>query len=115
MEDIAQSKEPADAGCRGQRWLLGAQVRHPSEDMRIAAELLESTHRWVIGAEIDKEAAHHDAVVALAGRSECGRQGLDRMGKDRSQGMAEWRTAPAHQEILGWGWMHCAAARAYWR
>jgi hypothetical protein len=30
--------------------------------------------------------------------------------------MLERRTAPTlHEAILGWGWMHCAAARAYWR
>ena len=37
MEDGAQSEEPADAGCRGQRWILGAQMGHPAEDMGIAA------------------------------------------------------------------------------
>jgi hypothetical protein len=31
MEDAAQSEEPADAGYRGRRRILGAQVRHPSE------------------------------------------------------------------------------------
>src|SRR6266567_1420452 len=41
MEDSAQSEEPADAGCRGQRRILGAQVRHPSEDVRLAAQLFE--------------------------------------------------------------------------
>ena len=42
MEDGAQSEEPSDAGCRGQRRILGAQVRHPSEEMRIAAQLFET-------------------------------------------------------------------------
>jgi hypothetical protein len=31
MEDAAQNEEPADAGCHGQRRILGVQVRHPSE------------------------------------------------------------------------------------
>ena len=101
MEDGAQSEEPADAGCGGQRRILGAQVRHPSEDMRIAAQLFETSNCRVFRAEIDEEVAHHDVVVACAGRSECGAQRLDRMREDRSQGMLEWRTAPAHQEILG--------------
>jgi hypothetical protein len=36
LEDGAQSKEASDAGGRDQRRSLAAQVRHPSEDMRIA-------------------------------------------------------------------------------
>ena len=72
MEDGAQREEPADAGCRGQRRILGAQVRHPSEDMRIAAQLFETSNLRVFGSEIDEEATHHDVVVALAGGSECG-------------------------------------------
>src|SRR5258707_3502488 len=32
MEDGAQSEGPADAGCRGQRRILGAQVCHPSQE-----------------------------------------------------------------------------------
>ena len=88
MEDGAQSEEPADAGCRGQGRILGAQVGHPSEDMRIAAELFKTSNLRVFGSEIDEETAHHDVVVAFAGRSECGAQGLDRMGEDRSQGNA---------------------------
>ena len=115
MEDGAQREEPSDAGCRGQRRILGAQVRHPSEDMRIAAQLFETSNLRVFRSEIDEEAAHHDVVVAFAGRSECGAQRLDRMREDRRQGMLKWRTAPAHQEILGCGWIHCAAARAYCR
>jgi hypothetical protein len=60
MEDGAQSEEPADAGGRGQRRILGAQVRHPSKDMRIAAQLFETGNCRVLRAEIDEEAAHHD-------------------------------------------------------
>src|ERR1035438_6303139 len=101
MEDGAQSEEPADAGCRGQRRILGTQVRHPSEEMRIAAQLIETSYCWVSGAEIDEEVAHHDVVVAFAGRSECGRHRLDRMHEGMRQRMLEWRTAPAHHEILG--------------
>ena len=101
MEDGAQSEEPADAGCRGQRRILGAQVRHPSEEMRIAVQLVEPRNRRVFGAEIDEEAAHHDVVVAFTGRSECGRQRLDRMREGMRQRMLEWRTAPTHHESLG--------------
>jgi hypothetical protein len=36
------------------------------------------------------------------------------VGEGRGQGMLEGRAAPAlHDGILGWGWMHCAVARAY--
>jgi hypothetical protein len=115
MEDGAQREEPSDAGCRGQRRILGAQVCHPSEDMRIAAQLFETSNLRVFRSEIDEEAAHHDVVVSFAGRSECRAQRLDRVREGRSQGMLKWRTAPAHQEILGCGWIHCAAARAYCR
>ncbi len=102
MEDGAQSEEPANTGCRGQGRSLRTQMGHPAEDMRIAAQLFEPSNRRVFGSEIDEEAANHDVIVTLAGRSECGRQRLDRTGEDRRQGMLEWRTAPAlHEEILG--------------
>jgi hypothetical protein len=77
MEDGAQSEEPADAGGRGQRRILGAKVRHPSEDVRLTAQLFETINCQVFRAEIDEEAAHHDVAVAFAGRSECGAQRLD--------------------------------------
>jgi hypothetical protein len=89
MEDGAQSEEPADAGGRGQRRILGAQERHPSEDMRIAAQLFQTGNRRVFRAEIDEEAAHHDVVVAFAGRSECGAQRFNRMREGMRQGMLE--------------------------
>ena len=101
MEDGAQSKEASDAGCRDQRRSLAAQVRHPSEDMRIAVQLFEMSNLRIFCAEIDKEAAHHDVVVTLAGRGECGTQRLDRMREERRQRMLEWSTAPAHHGILG--------------
>ena len=101
MEDGAQSEEASDAGCRGQRRILGAQVRHPSEDMRIAAQLFETSNLRIFCAQINEEAAHHDVVVALAGRSECRRQRLDCVREGRRQGMLKWRMSPAHQEILG--------------
>src|SRR5258706_4923739 len=100
MEDGAQREKPSDAGCRGQRRILGAQVRHPSEDMRIAAQLFETSNLRVFPSEIDEEAAHHDVVVAFAGRSECRAQRLDRVREGRRQWMLKWRTGPAHQQIL---------------
>src|ERR1700677_4471475 len=63
MEDGAQSKESSDAGCRAQRRSLAAQVRHPSEDMRVAVQLFETSNFRIFCAEIDKQAAHHDVVV----------------------------------------------------
>ena len=95
VEDGAQSDEASDAGCRGQRRSLCAQVRHPSEDVRIAAQLFETGNLRVFGAQIDEEAAHRDVVVAFGGRSECGGQRLDRAREGRSQRMLERRTAPA--------------------
>lgn len=89
---------------------------HP-KDMGIAAQLFEAGNLGVIGAEIDKEAAHRDAVVAFGGRAERRGEGLNSAGEGRSQRVLERRMAPTllHGAILGWGWMHCAAARAYWR
>jgi hypothetical protein len=101
MEDGAQSEEPADAGCGGQGRILGAQMCHPSEDMRIAAQLVETSNRRVFRAEIDEEVVHHHVVVTCTGRGKCGAQRFDRLREDRRQGMLKWRTAPAHQEILG--------------
>ena len=101
IKDGAQSEEAADAGGRGQRWILGAQVRHPFKDMRIAAQLFEMSNLRTFRSEIHEEAAQHHVVVAFAGRSECGAQRLDRTRKHRRQRMLEWRPAPAHQEIPG--------------
>ena len=114
VQDGAQSDEASDAGCGGQRRSLCAHARHPSKDVRIAAQLLEAGNLGVFGAEIDKETAHRDVVVAFGGRTERGGEGLNGARKGRSQWMLERRTAPSlHEAILGWGWMHCAAARAY--
>lgn len=104
MEDGAQSEEPSDAGGCGQRWIPSAQMRHPSEEMRIAAELFEASDLRMFGAEINEEATYHDVVVALAGRRECGRQGLDRVREDGRQRMLERGAAPTlHGAIPGWG------------
>ena len=102
MEDGAQSEEAADAGCRGQRRILGAQVRHPSEDVRLTAQLLETSNLRVFGSEIDEEIAHHHVVTTRAGGSECGAQRLDRVSEGRRQRVLERRATPAlHEEILG--------------
>ena len=78
--------------------------------------MLESSKLWVCGAEIDQKATYRDVVKAFGARAECGTQGLDGVGEGRCQRMLEGRAAPTfHEVILGWGWMHCAAARAYWR
>ncbi len=56
----------------------------------------------MLGAEIDKETAHRDVVVAFGGRAERGREGLDGAREGRRQRMLERRTAPAlHDGILG--------------
>jgi len=101
MEDGAQREEPADAGCRCQRRILGAQVRHPSQDVRIALQLLDASDLRILGAQIDEEVAHDHIVVTRAGRSKCGAQRRDSACEGWCQRMLEWRTVPAHQEILG--------------
>ena len=102
MEDGAQSKEPADASRGCQRRILGAQVRHPSEDMGISAQLFETSNLRICGAEIDEEVVYHHVVTTRAAGGECGAQRLDSMRKGWREGMLERRTAPAlHEEILG--------------
>ena len=101
MEDGAKREEPSDARCRGQRRILGAQVRHPSKDMRIAAQLFETSNLRIFCAQINEEATHYDVVVALAGRCECCAQRLDRVREGWRQGMLKRWATPAHHEILG--------------
>ncbi len=101
MEDGAQREEPADAGCRCQGRILSAQVRHPSQEMRIAAQLFETINLRIFCAQINEEATHYDVVVAFAGRCECCAQRLDRVREDRRQGMLKRWATPAHHEILG--------------
>ena len=61
--DGAQGNEPVDVGRGNQGWRLRAQPRHPSEDVRIAAQLIEARDAGVIGAEIREEVAHRTAVM----------------------------------------------------
>src|ERR1700692_2130302 len=113
-KDGAQSDESPDAGRGSQRRSLCTQAGHPSENVRIAAYLLEANNLWVCGADIDEEAARRDVVVACGGRTERGGKRFDGVCHGRSQRMLERGATPAlHEEILGCGWMHCAAARAY--
>ncbi len=44
----------------------------PSQDVRIAAQLLEADDLGMLGGQIDKEVAYDDVVVTCAGRSKCG-------------------------------------------
>ena len=114
VEDGAESDEPADAGRGRQGRNLRTQARHPAEDVRIAAQLLQTDNLGMLGGQIDEEITHRCVVVPSAGRTECGGEGFDGTRAGRCQGMLEWRAAPAlHDEILDWGRMHCAAARAY--
>jgi integrase len=69
VQDGAQSDEAPYGGCRSQRPSLCAHARHPSKALRIAAQLFEADNATVFGAEIDKEAAHRDVVVAFGGRT----------------------------------------------
>lgn len=115
VQDGAQSDKASDAGCRSQRRISSAQMRHPSEEMRIAAELFETSDLRMFGAEISEETTHCDVVVALGSWAERGGDGLNSVREGRRQWMLERRAAPAHQEILGFGWVHCFAARAYCR
>ena len=48
--DGAQRNEPVDVGRGDQRRRLRMQARHPSEDVRIAAQLLETRDAGVIGS-----------------------------------------------------------------
>ena len=114
VQDSAQSDEASDASCRSQRRSLCAHARHPSKDVRIAVQMFEAGNLGAFGAKIHEEATHCDVVVAFGGRTERGGEGLDGAREGRRQRMLERRTAPTlHEAILGWGWMHCAAARAY--
>src|ERR1035437_5007120 len=61
--DGAQGNEPVNVGRGDQGRRLRAQSRHPSEDVRIAAQLLEMRDPGVIGSEIRKEVAHRTAVI----------------------------------------------------
>lgn len=102
VEDGTQSDKSSDAGCRSQGRSLCAHARHPSEDVRIATQLLEAGNVGVLSTEIDDEAAQGDVVVALGGRTERGGEGLDGARKGRRQWMLERRAAPAlHELILG--------------
>jgi hypothetical protein len=104
MEDGTQSNEASDACGRGQRRSLCAHPCHPSENVGITAELLETSNSRVFGAEIDKEATHGEVVHASCSWTERGGDGLNGAREGRCQRMLEWRPAPTlHELILGWG------------
>ena len=67
-EDGAQSDESTDAGHGRQGWCLRTHAGHPSEDVRIAAQLLQTGDLGVLGGQIDEEIAHRHVVVTFAAR-----------------------------------------------
>ena len=72
VEDRAESEEAADAGGGRKGWSLRTQARHPSEDVRIAAQLLDASKLGMRGGQIDEEVADDDVVVTRTGSSKCG-------------------------------------------
>ncbi len=101
-EDSAESEEAADAGGGHQGRSLRTQAGHPSQDVRIAAQLLEADDLGMLGGQIDEEVTYDDVVVASAGRGKRGAQRLDSAGEGRRERMLEWSAAPAlHDWILG--------------
>ena len=52
VEDGAESEEAADAGGGRQGWSLRTQARRPSQDVRIAAQLLDAGDLGMLGGKI---------------------------------------------------------------
>ena len=93
---------------------MRAQARHPAEDVRIAAQLLQRAHPVVSGAKIRQEFAAGSTVVTRSVWIERSAEGIDSAVEDRSQRMLERRPPGAvHDEVTGSGRMCWATARAY--
>jgi hypothetical protein len=94
--------------------VLGAQTRHPPEDMRFAAELGERVYRGVFGAEITQEVANGPAVVPSGFGMERSSERRDGAVEGISQRMLKRRSPCAiHDRVPGRGRICWATARAY--
>ena len=114
VEEAAQMDEQVDTGCRRQRRRLRAQARHPAEEMRLAAQLVERADLGMSGGEVGEKLADGAVVVTSRVRKERGAERADRAVEDRSQRMEE-RGASPHEAVTGSGRMCWATARAYCR
>jgi hypothetical protein len=69
----------------GQRGLVGAQVGEPSQDVRVATQLLEGLHLWILGAEKNQEIANGAVVETKRLLMEGSGEGLGGATKQGSQ------------------------------
>ena len=63
MQDAAQKDQQIDAGGRGERRRLGAQMSKPAENVGITAQLMQRTNGGMLLAEIDQEIAGSATVL----------------------------------------------------
>ena len=115
LQNAAQEEEAIDIGDGRQGRRLRAQVSHPAEDVRIAAQLLQRMHLGMFGAEIrsgscgrcrgsDEPSPEVSAAVSdSTARSNEGPSGCWSGGLARA----------IHDGITGSGRMCWATARAY--
>ena len=116
MEGPAQRNQRVDIRGSGQGRRLGAQTRHPPEDVGFTAELGERAYLWVCGAEICQEIANGPAVVPSGFGMERSSERRDGPVEGISQRMLKWRSACSiHGKFPGRGRLCLATARAYSR
>ena len=89
-------------------------MRHPAEDVGIAAKLRKRVNRGVMAVEIAQEIADGSAVVANRFGIERGTEGRDSAVEAISQWMLKGRSPCAvHDTFPGSGRMCWATARVY--
>ena len=99
-----------DRGCQ----VLRAQIDKPAENVGIPAQLNERSNGRMLLAKIDQQAAGDGTILTDRGRSEGGRQRVDRSLELLHQRMFQRSvTAGFHDALPGTGLMCCVTAFAY--
>jgi hypothetical protein len=92
-EKAAQKDEPIDVvGCR-QPGSLRVQTGHPTKNMWITPQLIESTNIGMLSFEIDQEVADYSSVVPTGVRGERGGDGVEGASESGRKWMVGWSAA----------------------
>src|SRR5271157_2759607 len=95
FEDAAQTDYLVHVAGFDQRWFSGTQRGKPTEDMWIAAQLIQTMNLVMIGAEIIQEVLYGGVIATKGIRTQRSSERVHGSQKDVLQGMPKW-TAVFH-------------------
>jgi len=103
-------------GCGGQWRRLGAQVRHPTENVCITALLIQRVQLGIFGLQKAQKIAGRSTVMPGRVGMERSAQGVDGLIEDGRQNVWQRQGTVSHSihdEVTGRGRICCATARVY--